>query len=624
MADVTAATGLVTIDGVQRTPVHWWRKGGGYDSVAAFLAGTEAPRADGEIVYYGGFRGTVSSAAAANTYISNSASPTPMRVVPLPGQDGSYHIDACGAVGDGSTDDSAARDIALTLAQAAIKTFQYPGSLTYATNGPAVIFGSKRYRINSSLTLGSGSRHVVLKSEGTTVILGDPDLTKGVDFLIVTGLRMLHVEGIHFHNFDTVFHVSSGNLNSSHYAFRYVRTDAVNVFLDTDTYALSRSTQIDVAHCVFESATVQVMRSYADKINVRDSWIGAKDSTTDSFHVNAHIGFDNCVFIPAGTATQFGGAWVRLTEDDGDGGTIAEEHRGVHFQSCRFSNESSNPPIVVCDYGVVTSDAAQTPNISLNACTINGYHGAMYEEGNAESGLVYLLQYPASISFTDCGFFSLGNAEGALVAKSDSLSAAPHSGFTIDVDEASMQNAMRAVGQTNTKKLARSLRTYINNPDPYTFRGILEDGFLDVVDTATTGKKKATINIKTGWTDASYRHPITFEVTLGGLGQSTGTNNIQYAGSSTYLVTISGMYDGAHKSEISVTKLHGTPYGNTDVANADIISAHFGTGDTGDATEALATSHDVTLAFGTNINYGMGQIGRVYFRKWLKQWDVMW
>ncbi|NNW55512.1 hypothetical protein, partial [Roseobacter sp. HKCCD8284] len=533
-----------------------------------------------------------------------------------------YNVKAFGALGNGLTNDAAAIQAAFDAVEVVANSAQWPGSSTFASVSPEVLLpDGGEFRIDSTINV-EGHRFVRLVSDGRALIVGNTSGTKTVTAFSGSGVRYLEVEGVQFNNLNKAFVISSGNLNSSKYVFRDVICDSTNLFLDTDTYALSRSTIVNFDSCVFESDVVQVAQAYVDCINVRDSWIACRSSSTDTFHVNSLINFSGCMFIPAGSAT-IGGSWVRLTEDNGAGGTTTEQHRGVHFSDCRFSNEGSNHTIVVNDYDVIGEEETLTPTINFHACSINGFHGVMYENGNSESGLVYLLKYPASVSFKDCGFFTLGNAEGALVAKTDSLVANPHDGFRIDVDDTTFSNAMRAVGATTTKQIARSLRSYIKNPDPYTFRDILEDGHLSIAATGTTGQKKATFTIQTGWTNASSRTPITFFLFLGGQGRTGGTTNIQYAGGAVYLVTITGVFEAsAHKSKISFTKLHGGAFGNGETSNADIISMHFGTADTGNTTENLATSHSVTVAFGTQMEYGIARIEPLV-TKWSRYWNVL-
>jgi hypothetical protein len=223
-----------------------------------------------------------------------------------------------------------------------------------------------------------------------------------------------------------------------------------------------------------------------------------------------------------------------------------------------------------------------------------------------------LKQWPASITFTGCGFRTLGNVTGALVAKSDSLTSDAPLSFLIDVDDSTYSNAQRMVGESTGYRIARSLRGYIKNPDPHTLLGINEDGHLPVVATATTGQRKASFQIKTGWNNSDYGTPLAFFLFLGGQGTTglAAPNDLNYAGSSVYLVTFAGISSGSALMEVTSAKLHGIPFGNNRDANADAVSIHFGTGDTGGTTINRGSTdvYDVTVAFGTNILEGWARL----------------
>jgi hypothetical protein len=115
-----------------------------------------------------------------------------------------------------------------------------------------------------------------------------------------------------------------------------------------------------------------------------------------------------------------------------------------------------------------------------------------------------------------------------------------------------------------------------------------------------------------GWTNSDYGTPLAFFLFLGGQGTTglAGPNDLNYAGSSVYLVTFAGIFSGSALMEVTSTKLHGIPFGNIRAANADAVSIHFGTGDTGSTTINRGSTdvYDVTVAFGTNILEGWARL----------------
>ena len=520
--------------------------------------------------------------------------------------DGAYiNVRDFGAVGDGVADDSAAIQAAIDEAEAQQISNNYPGSGAAVNGGPTVYFPIGVYRVNSGLTTGS-MRTVVLIGDGKVVIVGNTSTTKTVDFLTGTTVRYFTVQNIQFQNFDTVFTISTNNLDLSRWDIENCQAAGINLFIDTVSHPTSRSTVVSFRDCVWQYDCVQIARIFCDSVTFESCWIGSGDDTTSSIYANSNLSFYSCMFVPAGSGTS-GRCAVRLTNDNGAGGTATDNMRGVTFDGCRMSNEGGNGPIVVCDFPVANPVTQFTPRIVFQSCALVAYTGAPYEVGNSESGIVYLIQYPAFVSFTDCSFLNVGGTNSKVVAKSDALTATAHDGFGIEMDESSYRAATWTVGESSGYTLAASMRQYINNPDPYVFRDINEDAWLAVVDTATAGQKKATFTLTPGQNDVNYATPIAFFLYLGDQGSLTNTN-FSYQCASVYIVTIQGWFSGSLQYTISYTKLHGSVSGISGAVNADIVSMHFGTGDTGSASTATANSMQVTVAFGTNMGIGKAKI----------------
>lgn len=521
-----------------------------------------------------------------------------------------------GAIGDGVTDDAAAIQAALTFMNALAINAAYTGSTTAVNGGPAVVFPAGVYRVNTPVVV-TGFRHVRMEARGKVLVIGDTSGSKLVNFMnggdAANGgaVRYLSVDSIQFQNFNTVFSVNTSNLDLSEWDFHRVQVETVNLFLDTHTYALSRSTIVSFRDCVFQYGVIQIARAFCDSITVSNCWIGSANSSTNSFFVNSSISFFGCTFIPSGT-TSTGRAAVYLTNSDGAAGTVADGNRGVYLYGCRISNEGGRGPIVVNDYPMVNTNSTTTPVILLSGCSIAGFSPNVYEVGNSESGTVYLKQWPASVTFTSCGFATLGATSAALVAKSDALVSAAPLNFMISVDDPTYANAQRVVGAVNTNKIARSLRGYIRNPDPETLLGILEDGHLQVQATATTGMRKASFQIKSGWNDSDNMTPMAYLLFLGGQGTTGAASptDLNYAGASVYVIAFAGSVSGSALVDVSATKLHGIPFGNTRAANADLVSIFFGTADTGSSSVARGATnvYDVTVTFGTNIASGWARL----------------
>lgn len=519
----------------------------------------------------------------------------------------SINVKDYGATGDGTTDDAAAIQAAVDAAIAQQINQVLAGTPVTMNGGPSVYFPVGVYRVNTQISAGTVG-YLSLVGDGKSAIIGNPSLTRGVDFLVGTKIRYFNVSGLQFQNFNTVLTVSTTNADLSLWNIELCQAAGVNLFLDTVSYDLSRSTTVSIRDCVFEYRMKQVARIFCDNVTFSNCWFGSTDESTDTIYANSNLSFYGCMFVPPGTGTVSGRCWIKLTNDNGAGGTANDVNRGVVVNGCRISNEGGQGPLVVCDYPVVNTVTVITPSIKIQGCDLVAYQPVPYEAGNSESGVVYLLQYPGSVSYEQCGFANVGSDNSKVVAKSDSLTSDAPVSFGIYMDEQSFNTATRTAGVTAGATIATSMRQYINNPDPYTFRDILEGGYLNVVDTGTVGAKKSIFTLNGGYNDVNYLNPTAFYLYLGGQG-TTGTaspNDFGYAGASVYLVTMSGYFSGSSQVKLSYTKLHGDTFGNGSNANCDINNLYFLNTTTSSAPRAQ--SYEIVVDFGTNVNYGKARI----------------
>lgn len=510
-----------------------------------------------------------------------------------------------GATGDGTTDDTAAIQRAIDYAVTQEVNLQYTGSFTYVNAAPTIIFPAGVYRLSSTISFGA-NRYFHLVGEGKALIIGAANTTKTVNAFAGTGLRYLYVERLQFQNFDTVFDISNGNLDLSTWSFVDCQSDALNLFLDSGSYDASRSTFVEFTRFLCQYGTVQLARCFCDILTFNDCWLGHGNETS-LIYANSLVTINGGAFIPPGSTSQ-GKCFVYLTDDNGAGGVTGptENERGVHIRGARCSNEGGNGPLVVCDFPT-PNDYRQNPVISISNCTLGCFHPSQYENGGTETGVVHIKRYPAYVAFNNCGPNAIGGPTGKLVSAQSTLSTDAPNAFGIYVDPGTFRSAEWAVGELNTFTIAGVLRQYVNNPDPYTFRNILEDGFLDVNAATTSGVFKSTFTVKTGYDDINFITPVTFILVL--MGQSNKTfPNAGYGGSSTYVVTVTGFFDTSLKSSISATKLHGPNFGASAADNANIVSLHFGSAETGATTAAMANTQTVTVTFGANLGFGKARI----------------
>ena len=507
-----------------------------------------------------------------------------------------------GAVGDGVTDDTAAITNAINAANFLAINKTYAGSTTYVATAPAVYFPIGTYLISSTIVPSSPTSSLTLIGDGKSILIGTG--TKSISPFSFTAMRYLTIKNIHFQNFNTALTISSGNLDLCNYIFENVCGEAISLFLDTVSYAASRSTNVAFYSCEFQYEVVKLANLYCDNVSFYSCWLGS-GSGAEYIKANSSLSFYSCVFIPAGT-DAIGRCWVLYTNTNGSGGTSTDQFRGVAFYKCRVSNEGANCPLVVNDYPQ-SSQYITTPCITFDSCELNGYHSSAYESGGTETGIVQLLQYPASIKFSNCGFVVLGGTNYCLVGKNSTLTTTPPASFLIDMDDASYRNAQWTVGESSTYTLAVSLRNWIRNPDPACYGSMIENGNLHVVSGTSSGQVKTTFTVNSGYNDATYQIPMCFYLILTGQGNGTN-NNYGYAGSSIYLVTINGYYDTSIKTKITATKLSGTTWGLASASNSDIVNIGFGTSESAPSTIATASTYTVTCVFGANSPIGRARL----------------
>jgi len=522
-------------------------------------------------------------------------------------------INVClaGAVLDGVVDDTAAFLECIQYAWDNGIDIQLAGNSTFTNSALPVIIPDGGILKMTSIDVGAAVSAINIQGGDKSAIVGDGGVTpvavKG------TTLRFLTIKNVTIQGFDKFAEVSTNNLDSARWRFENVTADDMNMLLDSTSYALSRSTSVTFSDCNFLVGCVQLGDFYVDALTFDNCWFQHPSSGMYYIKCNANTQFNGGVRIPAGAGAA-GTAFCLFTNDDGDGGVTSSEFtRNLSFTSMRNSNEGGNSPLVIADYPPVSSQGSGTPTISFDDCFLNGFHPVHYEASGTETGIIHFLQYPAGVSFKACSFVGLGSDTSLLASKDATLAVDADDTFSIEMDAVSYKIGKQVSSAIDTHNLAIDMVQFINNPDPSTFRDVIDGGHFIVVDSSTAGLKKLTFKAITGWNDPNYAAPISFLLNLSGSG-TDANNDLNYAGSSVYLITLNGFFSGSHQARLASTKLHGDAYGLNDTANADIVSLHFGTADTGAATAARASEYDVTITFGANVKFGQAS----YDPYWIK------
>jgi len=406
------------------------------------------------------------------------------------------NVKLAGAKGDASTDDylpiKAVIDYAYTLF---IANTGLPGGIALDAV-PAALFPPANYICGTVIDIGSNTA-LNLATEGKAAISGVGVTANG--FITGIACRNLDVGDIQFENFSTVFALSTGNADSSMYNFHGGGNADVLIFLDSLTQATSRSTICNFYNHKSATGTHQLTKVYFDQLNLINCWFQSDRNMTDFIYANSYITVTGCKFVGGGLVgdTKAGQSWVYWTNDDGAAGVTTEQQKNVCFTNCAFTSDPAGyVTALVADYPVQGSTSG-TPTVSFVGCNIEGTKNSnsIYKAGNTEGGVVYLKQYPANISFTACSLHgAFGNPESRLVAREDALTvASAPTQFGIDLDATSYRGLQRSIGQ-NSNFTMGSLASFVNNIDPATFRGLLENNHLDVTEPIQTEGKVTVIS----------------------------------------------------------------------------------------------------------------------------------
>jgi hypothetical protein len=515
-----------------------------------------------------------------------------------------------GAVGDGTTDNTSAFQAAFDYYATLI------GGSTASTTGyvgdywPEIIIPQGTYicgevNLPSRIRIRGQGKAIIQRLSGTylapTGYWSNDTVTNG------------YIENVGFLYFDKVLRWQTGNLESSFHTLKNITVAYCNTFFDQVGYAESRSTTTLLDRLQVSYGVNRVANIYSDISEIRNSWLTQK-SDGYLFAIDSFCHFVNNVIIPDGTpsasraviyfsssdaarnlvcdSVRFGGepgqsAIVVIGNVNSNGDSDAYRNQGVVFRKCDMSSNNNFDPSGIGS--PVNACVILNPTISANRC-IN------------------------FISFQDC--YGGPDKSGGVVQYygTDDVTTLLPAGFSIQIDNTSMRSFNRGVN----KPTSTALRPYVIAPlqQNYVKYPNIGTGKTAASATATTGQWKSTFNVNMVYPSAKMT-PFTFLVTLVGQGDTSYPSD-EYAYSSVYILTISSNYISSDLSNISFTKLHGSTGGVSDGAKADIVSAHFGTGDTGATTRAISGTTGgnsdvaVTIAFGTRVSTATAYIRPLY------------
>jgi hypothetical protein len=538
-----------------------------------------------------------------------------------------------GAVGNGTTDDTTAIQAAFTAANSATTSFQATsGTLTgqYVGSAPAVFFPAGRYKISGEIAAGA---YLQVISDGA--ILEQSDATKR--HLVFSGAYTVVVDGLKFLGGTSAIDYRNANVNGSYLRvlgceFQLTRSYAIYT-LGTASGDDHLSANLTVSQCKFYN-TKQVLYNVCDNALVADCWVQLSrlNFAADTAAFVNHKGvlrFDNMFGVPVmGTGTErlANVRWVDL--EDGD----------FYAIDSRFGGEDAGMALVYVTKPQATavSQATTYPFVGsavsiLRSWVLSG------ENGRSDSGVIHLhTSVPQSITYED-NRFNLNpvivNSGGLdLDSYFDTIpytqqrfrftlpvGGAPPAQllpFANFIDYSQRTDAIPTSGKWAQGQTVERLSLTFGKPvgmacvadgEPGTW------GEFGKVSPFPVGPQAATLI-------AGSKAKISFAIRARSfVAIITVTTNPNLAGSESYrsvrsdIVSLTSGYATSLKDYLSTAALFApTTPGAT---GPTLVSAHFGTGDTGSAERAVAyATGDFTLVYGnctasTNVSVELLHVG---------------
>jgi len=360
-----------------------------------------------------------------------------------------------GAVGDGSTDDSAAFQRAFDVAvQAASSSTAASGWVS--TTNVAVIVPAKVYAIGSAITLDANEHQLdVICPDGRAVLLGSGQSYKCFDFTRLWNNKFV---GIKFTGFSTAVEYDTNNVDASLIEFENCEWSDCTIGVDTTSFATSRSTVMvfRACRCAF---VPRLVNSYCDILSIIDCHFRNDDDEPQQAFIRAdsRVTIVNSLFTPYSTAA--GERWFDLYESD------SGFSRGFFAYNTRFGKEGTGGIPVV--YSYIDADKSADSRETSSICF---YGGQLGSSGSATDEYVVVLAEnagtsynPSAIGFYGCDWSA---SNGLVGTESGSDVAADIGEFTIYADDVTLGRLANVSTISSLNFVEERLLPYFTNRRP--------------------------------------------------------------------------------------------------------------------------------------------------------------
>jgi len=234
--------------------------------------------------------------------------------------------------------------------------------------------------------------------EGGATIVGN---VTNIGFNFTGGGYRNKFSNILFAKFGTAIRFDTNNKNESFLQIDSCRSQSNDIFIDTVSYAESRSTMIDIRNTYCDDTRVFV-KHYTDHMTIRDCWMYAKKDSYDALLYLSGDGnvnlYDNFM-IPFGSQipNPQNARWIDFVSESAQSTMTDRSVKFLNIRGCRMSLESARP--FIWTY----SNTPPGPPNAISSITIeDSYIGGT---GGA-SVITYKTGYPGSVNLKNCKVLS--------------------------------------------------------------------------------------------------------------------------------------------------------------------------------------------------------------------------
>jgi len=278
-----------------------------------------------------------------------------------------------GAVGNGIVDDTAAIQAALTYAGNL-----YGGDITGVAGyvgwfTTEVIFPRGTYLCGKVII----PRRIKLKGCGQSVIkslTGTSTVPAG--FFVDNPIYTLYAKRLTFLYYDTCFRIPTNNSDMAFITFSECSVAKTNLFVDTVSYAASRSTTFRMERCHVSYGVKTLAKIYTDKSSFVGNWfLHSNDSIF--MYLDSFAAFRDNMWIPVNAGPNK--AYIEFNASD--------LVRSLSFSSERFGGENGSCPIVIVRNVNAggSNEAYRQQGVSFADCFISS--NSVYNPDGLESGV---------------------------------------------------------------------------------------------------------------------------------------------------------------------------------------------------------------------------------------------